>query len=100
MLGASCEAVGSVHPRAMPRSKNPNPYMRGRCISAGKQGDEVASNAIAFAKDAKVFSARWLRVVDGGGFSDEEMGPLRRAGAALGIYQAPSEIHKFDSRAA
>ena len=40
------------------------------------------------------------RVVDGGGFSDEEKGPLRRAGVALGIYLAPSEIHKIDSRAA
>ena len=100
MLGASCEAVGSVHPRAMARSKNPNPYVRGRRISAGKQGDEASSNAITLAKDAKVFGVRWKRVVDGGGFSDEEKGPLRRAGVALGIYLAPSEIHKIDSRAA
>ena len=69
----------------MARSKNSNPYARGRHVSAGKQGNEAAANAIALAKDAKAFGIRWQSIVDGGGFSDEDKGPLRRAGAALGI---------------
>ena len=85
LLGASDEAVGSVNPRAMARSKNPNPFVRGRRVSAGKQGNEAAANAIALAKDAKSFGVQWQSIVDGSGFSDEDKGPLRRAGAALGI---------------
>ena len=69
----------------MARSKNPNPYDRDRRVSAGKQGDAAAENAIALAKDAKSFGLSWQSIVDGGGFSDEDKGPLRRAGAALGI---------------
>ena len=68
----------------MARSKNPNPYARGRRVSAGKQGD-AAENAIALGKDAKSFGLLWQLIVDGSGFSDEDKGPLRRAGAALGI---------------
>ena len=69
----------------MARSKNPNPYVRGRRVSAGKQGNEGAANAIALAKDAKGLGVPWQRIVDGSGFADEDKGALRRAGAALGI---------------
>ena len=69
----------------MARSKNPNPYARGRRVSAGKQ-DDAAENAIALAKDAKSFGLLWQSIVDRGGFSDEDKGALRRAGAALRIY--------------
>ena len=79
------EAVGSVNPRAMARTKNPNPFVRGRRVSAGKQGDAAAENAIVLAKEAKSFGLSWQRIVDGGGFSDEDKGALRRAGSALGI---------------
>lgn len=85
LLGASKEAVGSVHLRAMARSKNPNPYIRGRRVSAGKQGNEAAANAIVLAKDAKALNVVWQSVVESGVFTDEDKGALRRAGAALGI---------------
>ena len=49
------------------------------------QGDAAAENAIALAKDAKSFGLSWQLIVDGSGFSDEDKGALRRAGAALGI---------------
>ena len=76
--------MGSVNPRAMARSKNPNPYARGRRDFASKQGD-AAENAIALSKDAKSFGLSWQSIVDGVGFSDEDKGALCRAGAALGI---------------
>ena len=43
------------------------------------------TNAGDKAKDAKSFGLSWQLIVDGSGFSDEDKGPLRRAGAALGI---------------
>ena len=59
MIGALFKgAVGSDHLRAMARNKNPNPYVRGRRVSAGKQGDEAAASAIALASDANVLNVR------------------------------------------
>ena len=69
----------------MARNKNPNPYVRGRRVSAGKQGDEAAANAIALAKDAKVLNVCWQSVIENGHWDKDDLGALRRAGKALGI---------------
>ena len=55
----------------MARNKNPNPYVRGRRVSAGKQGDEAAANAIALANDAKALNVCWRSVIENGPWDKE-----------------------------
>ena len=69
----------------MARNKNPNPYVRGRRVSAGKQGDEAAADAIALANDAKALNVCWRSVIENGSWDKDDLGALRRAGKALGI---------------
>ena len=69
----------------MARNKNPNPYVRGRRVSAGKQADEAAAIAIALANDAKALNVCWRSVIENGSWDKDDLGALRRAGKALGI---------------
>ena len=69
----------------MPRNKNPNPFVRGRRVSAGKQGDTAAENAIVLAKDAKAFGLDKEAFIAFAAKDEQDKGPLRRACTALGL---------------